>query len=363
MKTLFLLTSSILGLLSLLVVVSAWSCKSTTPLYQHQQRSVQYTKQFQLRQQGSQVEPLSPYGLVRQCQNCRQLFSSSSGQEKHETVNGGGDNQDDSIIPPTGVTLKLAFDGNYGVGDLSEIKSERFTCEKSLDMVHRLRYDSDAVLVGRMTVTNDDCTLTIRRDVPLKEVTTFNGSGHPVRVILDPKLSLDRTKYKIFNDGLQTIVYHCVQQPQQEDNNPDENDNVKLVYLPSSSSREVVLSPRDVCDDLAKNFQIHHVMVEGGPQTAKTFLGASVVDRAILVFAPFCFKVPMVSNMTRETFTSAGLELIYEGTLGDDRVEHWSKPGLPWPNKKNIFKETKPRTGGKEGDDSSYDDDASTRWP
>mmetsp|Transcript_16695 Transcript_16695/g.34285 ORF Transcript_16695/g.34285 Transcript_16695/m.34285 type:complete len:189 (-) Transcript_16695:1948-2514(-) len=66
----------------------------------------------------------------------------------------------------TGITLKIAFDSQGGVADLSSEKSERFTCGESLDMVHRLRRVSDAVLVGRSTVEIDDCTLTVRR-VPL----------------------------------------------------------------------------------------------------------------------------------------------------------------------------------------------------
>ena len=285
----------------------------------------------------------------------------------------------------TGVTLKIAFDSAYGVGDLSEHKSERFTCDSSLDMVHRLRHDSDAVLVGRSTVQTDDCTLTIRRGVPLKNAKNNNASGHPVRVILDPKLSLDRTKYKIFNDGLQTIVYHCCENESQQKNKNgrDDDTNVKLVYLPPSisstttatttqengeaslSSSSFMLSPRDVCDHLSNHYNIHHVMVEGGPQTARVFLQqdsgkGGLVDRVILVFAPFCFKQPRESNMTRETFENAGLELVYEGKLGVDRVEHWSKPGIVWPMKNEIFKK---QNNNGDDDAKNEEEDASALWP
>jgi riboflavin biosynthesis pyrimidine reductase len=79
----------------------------------------------------------------------------------------------------------MAFDLQcWGVAKFSENKSGRFTCGESVDMVHRLRKSCDAILVGRSTTQMDDCTLTV------------------------PQLSLDLSKYKIFQDGLPTLVYH-----------------------------------------------------------------------------------------------------------------------------------------------------------
>jgi Pyrimidine reductase, riboflavin biosynthesis len=84
-----------------------------------------------------------------------------------------------------GVTLKMAFDRAYAVADASELKSERFTCAQSLDLVHKLRRNSDCVLVGRETVLRDDCTLTVRR-VDLLE----DRKDQPVRVVIDSNLKL-----------------------------------------------------------------------------------------------------------------------------------------------------------------------------
>eukprot|EP00984_Skeletonema_dohrnii_P031387 scaffold23795_cov75-Skeletonema_dohrnii-CCMP3373.AAC.1 len=123
------------------------------------------------------------------------------------------ENNEQSTTIVTGVTLKMAFDSSpvWGVADLSETKSERFTSPESLDMVHRLRRDSSAVLVGRGTVEFDDCSLSVRR-VELGE-----GQEQPVRVILDPSLSLVGGEYAIFNDGLRTIVYYSQAAAQDKD--------------------------------------------------------------------------------------------------------------------------------------------------
>ena len=246
------------------------------------------------------------------------------------------------------VTLKVAFDSAWGVADLSENKSERFTCDESLDMVHRLRRTSHAILVGRTTVERDDCTLTIRRGVPLQPKSMATGlgrhTGHPVRVILDPTLSLDRTKYRIFKDGLPTLVYHGVA-PELMDNETSiqkVSDTVELIYLPPQAptsgkdstgvQQSKRLSPRAVCQHLSSHYEIHHVMVEGGPQTARLFLeDGDLVDRAILVFAPLCFKEPLMSGMSHETLKSSGLALIQEGLQGVDRFEHWKRPDATWP--------------------------------
>ena len=85
----------------------------------------------------------------------------------------------ESRLDVTGVTLKMAFDTSYAVADASEDKSERFTCSQSLDLVHKLRRWSDAVLVGRSTVQIDNCTLTVRR-VPLLP----SGKKQPARIVI-----------------------------------------------------------------------------------------------------------------------------------------------------------------------------------
>jgi len=105
------------------------------------------------------------------------------------------------------VTLKIAVDSNGGVVDLDpRTPVERFTSPASLDMVHRLRARSDAVLVGRTTVEKDNPSLLVRRGVTV--------SQQPRRVVLDTHLQcLNNDDYQVFTDGFPTVVYHHSHQP------------------------------------------------------------------------------------------------------------------------------------------------------
>ena len=65
----------------------------------------------------------------------------------------------------TGVTLKMAIDFRGNIASLAPGGRNigRFTSPESLDMVHRMRAESDCVVVGCGTVLADDPGLTVRR--------------------------------------------------------------------------------------------------------------------------------------------------------------------------------------------------------
>jgi len=308
----------------------------------------------------------------------------------------------DDGVDVTGVTLKLAVASDGGVADLSSQKQERFTCSESLDMVHRLRRCSDAVLVGRFTVEVDDPSLTVRRGVQQRE-----QQQQPIRVVLDPQLRLvlhhaldddgggggddiddddvesdgrrrnrkrKRKLSALFRDGLApTVVYHCVGPDVDETLLDLVDETVTCAYLPPQSSSQrssqqssspswepadegsadaeeepdssgnIRLRPDDVFRDLRDRFGVRHLMVEGGPRTARNFLtcptsgggGGSVVDRALIIKAPLCFKEPLLSGIDDDFLSNrAGLVKLGAYPLGDDVVECWSKPNLPWPTER-----------------------------
>lgn len=278
----------------------------------------------------------------------------------------------------TGVTLKLAVDRNGAAADLDpDGFSGRFTCDESLDMVHRLRRDSDAVLVGRGTVVADDPSLTVRRGYDEEEATEAGGGGdgandgavssssiHPLRVVLDPDLQLvigreieGERDYTLFHDGLPTVVYHCVRDVD-ETLLDLEDEGVILVYLPplttdngdaaddeagetadsdsaASAGRRCRLNLREVVKNLSDRFQVEHLMVEGGPVTARNFLKEKLVDRAIIVRAgspSVQFKKPLDSGIDDAFLKSSGLTFLGTEECGIDKMEYWSRDGPgSWP--------------------------------
>ena len=251
--------------------------------------------------------------------------------------------------PVSGVTLKIAFDQQWAVADLSETKSERFTCDDSLDMVHRLRRVSDCVLVGRRTVERDDCTLTVRRVAVLPD-----RPQQPVRVVVDPQLSLFRSpkldtdddvprdggasSYRMFCDGLLAIVYHGLDdETVRSFSIPSMSNTVQLVAVPtqkdaSTGSSARMLDVGAMMDDMRTNQGINHIMVEGGPATARAFLSAGLVDRAIIVVAPMTFIEPYHSGISAAVLENAGLSLLGSYQCGDDEVHCWTKCGTEWPS-------------------------------
>ena len=192
------------------------------------------------------------------------------------------------------VTLKIALDSAGGVDDESDDESFRFTCGASLDMVHRLRSVSDAVLVGVSTVARDDPTLTVRRvALPADRVL------QPLRVVMDRSLRTPPTA-ALVQDEHRTVIFAGigddvaraaeVQAAAQELQSCGRG--VKVQLLDTSTATGL----REALRVLKAQHGVQHVMVEGGPFTARAFLVAALVDRAIVVRAPVTFTKPVPSG-------------------------------------------------------------------
>ena len=168
----------------------------------------------------------------------------------------------------------------------------------------------------------DDCSLTVRR-------VELGDGGQPVRVVIDPSLSLIGKDCTLLNDGLPTIIYH-LQSVTSKAIPP--KDRVTLVGLAQSNFADgrSLISPTQVVRYLSRR-GLRHVMVEGGPATARSFLEECAVDRAILVRAPVEFEMPVPALIDEMTLKSARLQMIGMTKMGGDVVEYWTRDGLPWP--------------------------------
>lgn len=237
--------------------------------------------------------------------------------------------------PVQGITLKIAVDSQGGVVDLGASSSDRFTSAASLDRVHRLRRESQAILIGRGTVAFDNPSLTIRRNVTAPP-------QPPLRVVLDSRLGLliERMQagrmYQLLEDGRPTLIYHALEDVDEETLNMLETTHLVQVPMTSEtdSSSKPSLDVTAIWKDLQDHWGVTHLMVEGGPATAQSFLQAGLVDRVIFVKAlGIAFREPIPSGITTETLQAANLKCLGSFDEQGDTTECWVRPGDSWPTR------------------------------
>jgi len=166
------------------------------------------------------------------------------------------------------VTLKTAtsLDGKIAT---STGESQWITSEPARLDVHKLRHQSDAILVGVGTVLKDDPSLTTR--LP-------NGGKHPIRVILDSNLRTPLHS-KVVTDGLaETWIVTC--RPAPEKKARFEEKGVRVIELEDD---QIALS--HLLDYLGSQ-QISTLFVEGGGQVNGSFIKEGLVDQIIVYLAP-----------------------------------------------------------------------------
>lgn len=142
----------------------------------------------------------------------------------------------------------------------------------SQQLVHKMRAEEQAILVGTATALNDNPSLTVR-----------NWSGeNPIRIVLD-KNDIIPKAYNLLNDSVKTIVFYEVK------NSIDSYNNV--IFERIDFSKNV---PEQVCEVLYK-YEIQSVIIEGGKQTLQSFIDANLWDEAFVFVGNIEFKVGLKS--------------------------------------------------------------------
>ena len=137
----------------------------------------------------------------------------------------------------------------------------------SQQLVHKMRAEEQAVLVGTNTALNDNPKLNPRNWFGLD----------PVRIVLDKSLKIP-SHYHLFDGSLKTIVF--------TEKTPDKSLNENLHFEQINFSKNL---GEQICSVLY-NHEIQSVIVEGGAKTLKTFIAENLWDEAHVFVGNTKFK-------------------------------------------------------------------------
>jgi diaminohydroxyphosphoribosylaminopyrimidine deaminase / 5-amino-6-(5-phosphoribosylamino)uracil reductase len=146
-------------------------------------------------------------------------------------------------------------DGFIAAENGTEIKISN---EYTNKLLHKLRAETPAILVGRNTVQKDNPSLTTR---------LWKGKN-PVRIIIDPNLELENS-FNVFNDEATSIII-----------NKQKNENVGNVIFYKIVEESSVVEGIISC---LYQQQLNAVIIEGGAKTIQYFIDANLWDEAIVI--------------------------------------------------------------------------------
>ena len=206
------------------------------------------------------------------------------------------------------VLLKAAIDRNGRIDCSPDEPSVRFSSTESLSLVHDLRAQSMAILVGVNTVIRDDPSLTVRGP----DIGPRDG---PVRVVIDPNRRVPENSRIVTDGEAPTLLIHCT-----GDGDSTDSGNVERVVLADDDGELSVGRILDMLGDRG----IQLLMVEGGADTWRRFLDANKVDVAHLCVSPVELSGEG-RTVDESELSDAGLTKNESFDSGGDVVSRWSK--------------------------------------
>lgn len=146
------------------------------------------------------------------------------------------------------------------------------TGEKARAYVHRLRAQSDAILVGIGTVLADDPQLTNRQ--------VAKNAKNPLRVVVDSDADTP-LEARVLGNEAETVIAVTVQAPKGRVE-ALRNAGAKALVLPDDNGRVPL---RALMTELA-GMGINSILLEGGGELAASMLAEGLVDKGLIFIAP-----------------------------------------------------------------------------
>jgi diaminohydroxyphosphoribosylaminopyrimidine deaminase / 5-amino-6-(5-phosphoribosylamino)uracil reductase len=176
-----------------------------------------------------------------------------------------------SGMPFVSVKVAMSLDGKIGTitGD-----SQWITGEKSRQFVHRLRDNSDVIMVGIETVLKDNPRLTTRVE--------GGGGRDPVRVIVDSNARLPLEARAIESGSAAKTILAVTDQASREKCSALQARGVEIMALPARDGR---VDLTRLMKNLAER-NLVNVLVEGGGTLNFSLLEQSLVDKLFIFIAP-----------------------------------------------------------------------------
>jgi diaminohydroxyphosphoribosylaminopyrimidine deaminase/5-amino-6-(5-phosphoribosylamino)uracil reductase len=175
--------------------------------------------------------------------------------------------------------------------------SKWITNEKSRAFVHRLRSETDAIMVGSGTLKSDDPLLTAR--------VKGKKPKNPVRVILDTKLKIKKGANVLKDMGsARTIIFTA-----------KDADLKKVKAITDTGASVITVGLKDGRLDLKKVLKrlykedITSVLVEGGSELHSSFVREKLADKMYLFLAPKLLPgsdaTPVFSGVSKDLIKNA----------------------------------------------------------
>ncbi len=202
-------------------------------------------------------------------------------------------------LPFVGVKVAMSLDGKIGT---ATGESHWITGEKSRQFVHRLRDQSDVILVGIETVLKDDPRLTAR---------LLDGGGRdPVRVVVDSAARLPLDARVIHGGSPARLILAVTGRAPREKIQALEARGVEIVTLPD---REGWVDLTALLRELAGR-ELASVLVEGGGTLNYSFLEQGLIDKL------FVFTAPLIigGRQSPTAFAGDGIATLAEAWAVED---------------------------------------------